>query len=88
MRAAPLRRREGLPLAPNEERFVLAEVTSSLIYGNPWTMRIRGRLDARRLEAAIVATCQRHDSWRAGYELGSDGCAIRATREAEALSDA
>lgn len=75
--------RSGLPLSPNEERYVLAEATSTGVYGNPWTLRIRGPLDIRRLEQAVLDTCQRHEARRTGFEPSADG---RFTRYVEAAA--
>jgi len=73
--------RSGLPLSPNEERYVLSEAMSSENYGNPWTFRIKGPLDEGRLRDAIQAMCDRHESRRTGFEADSDG---RFTRFVEA----
>ena len=73
LRAAPPRVREGLALAPNEERYVLSEAMASETFGNPWAVRIKGRLDEARLRDAIQRMCDRHEARRTGFEPGPDG---------------
>jgi len=73
VRAAPPRVREGLALAPNEERYVLSEAMASETFGNPWAVRIKGRLDEARLRDAIQRMCDRHEARRTGFEPGPDG---------------
>lgn len=43
------------------------------VYNAPTAVRLVGPLDLDRLEAAIQATCDRHEVHRTGYELGADG---------------
>jgi len=65
--------RSGLPLSPNEERYVLSEAISAEAYGNPWSVRIRGRLDEARMRDAIQRVCDRHEGRRTGFEASGDG---------------
>jgi amino acid adenylation domain-containing protein len=65
--------RSGLPLSPNEERYVLSEAISAEAYGNPWSVRIKGRLDEARLRDAIQRMCDRHEGRRTGFEASEDG---------------
>jgi len=65
--------RSGLPLSPNEERYVLSEAISAEAYGNPWSMRIQGPLDEARMRDAIQRMCDRHEGRRTGYEGSADG---------------
>jgi len=65
--------RSGLPLSPNEERYVLSEAISAEAYGNPWSVRIRGRLDEARMREAIQRVCDRHEGRRTGFEASGDG---------------
>jgi amino acid adenylation domain-containing protein len=65
--------RSGLPLSPNEERYVLSEAISAEAYGNPWSLRIRGCLDEARLRDAIQRMCDRHEGRRTGFEASGEG---------------
>ncbi len=83
--ARPRRLREGLRLSPNEERYLLAESLTNQVYAAPAVVRLVGPLDADALEAAIKATCDRHEARRTGFELGADG---RFTKYVEEVSTA
>ncbi|MBU1375357.1 MAG: amino acid adenylation domain-containing protein [Alphaproteobacteria bacterium] len=63
-------------MAPNEERYVLDALAPD-VFGNPWTVRITGRLDVGRFKDAIRQSCQRHEMRRARYEAGPDGVFTR-----------
>lgn len=63
----------GLPLAPNEDRYVLAEALTPHSYATPQRLLIRGRPDVARLQAAITHVFERHEEFRAGFERGLDG---------------
>ncbi len=69
----PRRLREGLRLSPNEERYLLAESLTNQIYAAPAAVRLIGPLDPDALEAALKATCDRHEARRTGFELGENG---------------
>ncbi|HEY3950283.1 amino acid adenylation domain-containing protein [Phenylobacterium sp.] len=69
----PKRLREGLPLSPNEERYLLAEELTGQVYIAPTATRIFGVIDIPGTEAAIRKTCERHEARRTGFERGADG---------------
>lgn len=71
--SGPRRVRGNLRVSPNEERYLLAESMTNQVYNAPTAVRLIGPLDLDRLEAAIRATCDRHEAHRTGYELGADG---------------
>lgn len=74
IRSAPsLRVKEGLPLSPNEERYVLAETLTPHIYVVPFTYHITGHIDVPRLSEALHYVCDRHESMREGFEPAADG---------------
>lgn len=54
-------------LAPNEERYVLAEALTPATYITPWANRIEGPLDADRLQRALERMAERHDVMRTCY---------------------
>ena len=71
--ARPERLREGLPLSPNEERYLLAEELTGQVYVAPTATRIIGPMDLSGTEVAIRETCARHEARRTGFERGPDG---------------
>ena len=54
-------------LAPNEERYVLAEALTPATYVTPWAHLIEGPLDAERLRLALGKMAERHDVMRTCY---------------------
>ena len=54
-------------LAPNEERYVLAEALTPATYITPWAHLIEGPLDAGRLLWALAKMAERHDVLRTRY---------------------
>lgn len=52
---------------------MLSEAISAEAYGNPWSLRIKGRLDEARLRDAIQRMCDRHEGRRTGFEASDDG---------------
>ncbi len=54
-------------LAPNEERYVLAEALTPATYITPWAHLIEGPLDGERLQAALERMAERHDVMRTCY---------------------
>ena len=82
-RPCPERARAGLPLSPNEERYVLTEAMASEMVGNPLVVRIRGAFDPDRFTAALQDACDRHENRRCGFEPSADG---RFTRYVEATA--
>ncbi|HEX5379642.1 MAG TPA: amino acid adenylation domain-containing protein [Phenylobacterium sp.] len=81
-----MRVRDGLPLSPNEERYVLSEAMATEMVGNPQVIRIKGAFDARRFEDALRWACDRHENRRTGYEPAEDGRFTRYVEEFATLT--